>query len=126
MYLKKLIVSAIVFVLLDFSYLFSMRTAFEQQVVKIQGSPLSLNWVSTLLCYVFLIGGLYYFILRENRGWKEAAILGFVIYGVYDTTTLSLFKNWSWTTALFDIIWGTLLFSLTTVITYKVENLRLK
>jgi uncharacterized membrane protein len=117
---QKILISAIIFVLLDSAYLFSLKSTFEQQIQRVQGSPLSLAILPTILCYIILIGGLYYFILRENRSWKEAGILGFVIYGVYDTTTLALLKNWSWKIAILDTIWGATLFSLTTALTYTV------
>jgi len=124
--ISKILISAIIFISLDIIYLFSFKTLFEKQIEKIQGVPLSLNLIPTILCYLFLTGGLYYFILRENKSWKEAAILGFIIYGVYDTTTLALLKNWSWKLAVMDVIWGTILFSLTTALTYiiidKVKN----
>jgi uncharacterized membrane protein len=119
-FVKQILISAIIIISLDFIYLFSLRSIFEHQILKIQGSSLSLNLFPVLLCYILLVGGLYYFILREHKSWKEAGLLGLVIYGVYDTTTMALLKDWSWKIAVLDTVWGSLLFSLTTFLTYKV------
>jgi uncharacterized membrane protein len=119
-FFSKIIISSIIFVSLDFLYLYSFRKTFERQVEKIQGYPLSLNILPAILCYFILIGGLYFFVLRENKKWFYASILGFVIYGVYDTTTLALLKDWDWKIGVLDTVWGTLLFTLTTVATYTI------
>jgi uncharacterized membrane protein len=121
-FVKQILISAIIIISLDFIYLFSLRSIFEHQILKIQGSSLSLNLFPVLLCYILLVGGLYYFILREHKSWKEAGLLGLVIYGVYDTTTMALLKDWSWKIAVLDTVWGSLLFSLTTFLTYKAET----
>lgn len=115
-----ILVSAIIFISLDFVYLYSFSKIFEQQVIKIQNSPLSLNILASVLCYIILVGGLYFFVLRERKNWVNATILGFVVYGVYDTTTLALLKNWDWKLALLDTAWGTSLFTITTIATYAL------
>jgi uncharacterized membrane protein len=45
-----------------------------------------------------------------------------VIYGVYETTTLGLFTNWSFTTVVLDTLWGASLFAITTYLVYKVKK----
>ena len=115
MFYKKIIVSSLIFLCLDFVYLFTMKTTFEKQVERIQGSPLSLKVLPTILCYLFLIGGLYYFVLRENKPWWVAGLLGIVIYGVYETTNLAILDKWNWKLAIIDVLWGGILFSLTAI-----------
>jgi uncharacterized membrane protein len=51
-------------------------------------------------------------------------ILGFVIYGVYETTTYALLKKWKLQTVMIDTLWGGILFGLTTMITYKLTPIR--
>ena len=46
----------------------------------------------------------------------DAAILGWVIYGVYETTNAAIFKKWDYFSLTIDTIWGGILFSLTTFI----------
>ena len=47
---------------------------------------------------------------------RDASILGWVIYGVYESTNLAVFKKWDLKTVLVDGIWGGILFGLTTYI----------
>ena len=45
---------------------------------------------------------------------------------VYETTNKAIIKNWTWKTVMIDGIWGGILFSLTTFLTYKIQNLLTK
>uniref|UniRef100_A0A6C0HXQ1 DUF2177 family protein n=1 Tax=viral metagenome TaxID=1070528 RepID=A0A6C0HXQ1_9ZZZZ len=99
-----------------------MSSYFNNQVKSIQGSAIKLNMVASILCYISLIFGLYYFILKDKRSIVDAFLLGLVIYSVYDLTTLALLKNWFVTTAVIDTLWGGILFALTTTFVYKLSN----
>jgi len=114
--------TSIIFVLLDSVYLSLMSSYFNNQVKSIQGSAIKLNMVASILCYISLIFGLYYFILKDKRSIVDAFLLGLVIYSVYDLTTLALLKNWFVTTAVIDTLWGGILFALTTTFVYKLSN----
>jgi uncharacterized membrane protein len=116
-------ISAIIFVILDGTYLNLVKGYFNKQVKSIQGSDIQINIVATGLTYVVLIYGLNYFIIRKNKSVQEAALLGFFVYAVYELTNLALFKNWSVLTVIMDTIWGTVLFALTTAIVYKIKNI---
>jgi uncharacterized membrane protein len=100
-----------------------MRSMFNKQIIAVQGSPAVMNVYATVLCYITLIFGIYYFIIREKRSILDAFLLGIVIYAVYETTTLALLKNWSYKTAIIDTIWGGVLFSLTTYIVYSLKSI---
>jgi len=119
----KYFLAAIIFVVLDGIYLNLVKGYFNKQVQKIQGSPIELNIVYVGITYIFLIFGLIYFIIQKNKSVKEAALFGFVIYGVFEFTSISLFKNWSLLTVLMDTAWGTILFALTTGIVYKMISI---
>lgn len=114
MFQYSLLVSAILFVVIDFVYLNIMRGYFEKQVQQIQGSPIKINMVSAMICYIFLIVGLNYFIIQPKKSVSDAFLLGIVIYGVYETTNWALLKNWSPLTVIMDTLWGGVLFALTT------------
>ena len=62
--------------------------------------------LSSIACYSLLAFGIYYFAVKE-RSYLNAAILGLVIYGVYDFTNLATIVNFDLTTGLIDITWGT-------------------
>ena len=109
----KLLVSAITFVFIDFIYLKFVSNYFSNQVKTIQGSTLKINFLATLFCYIFLIFGFNYFIIKPNRSIQDAFLLGLVIYGVFDTTNKALFDKWAWLTVIMDTLWGGILFALT-------------
>jgi len=108
------LLAAIIFVGIDSIYLNFMKGYFKAQVQKIQNSPIQINYSAALICYVFLITGIYYFIIKPNRSLQDAFLLGIVIYGVYETTNWALLKNWSLATVIMDTLWGGILFALTT------------
>jgi uncharacterized membrane protein len=116
------LLSAIVFVLLDYFYLGLMKGYFENQVKLVQGTPLKMNFLGAIICYIFLIAGLNYFIIKPNKSVQDAFLLGLVIYAVFETTNLALFQKWSWLTVVLDTLWGGILFALTTFIVSKFKS----
>lgn len=116
-----LLISSIIFISIDFIYLNVMKNYFNNQVQRIQGSPIKINYLGTALCYIFLIIGINYFIIKPHKSVSDAFLLGIIIYGVYETTSYALLKNWSIITVIIDTLWGGLLFATTT---YLVNLLR--
>lgn len=110
------LISSIVFILLDFIYLQLIKNYFFNQIKLVQGSEPKLNYLGAALCYVFLIIGINYFIIKPNKSIYDAFLLGLVIYGVYETTNYALLKNWSLFTVIIDTLWGGVLFAATTYI----------
>jgi len=119
----KLLITAIVFVIIDGIFLTMMKPYFENQVKLVQGSALKINITATILCYVFLIFGLYHFIIQPNKSVQDAFLFGIVIYAVYETTSRALLTKWKWTTVFIDTLWGGILFALTTWIMKKMVKL---
>lgn len=116
-----LLISSIIFISIDFIYLNLMRGYFDNQIKNIQGSPIKMNYLGAALCYIFLIAGINYFIIKPHKSVNDAFLLGIIIYGVYETTNYALLKNWSILTVIIDTLWGGTLFALTT---YLVNLLR--
>ena len=117
-----LLISAIVFVCIDFFYLNLMKNYFNKQVQAIQGTPIKMNLLATLLCYIFLIFGLNYFIIKPKRSVSDAFLFGIVIYGVYETTNWAIFSKWSPLSVIIDTLWGGILFALTTSIIRLIRH----
>jgi uncharacterized membrane protein len=111
-----MLISAILLISIDSIYLSIITNYFTDQIQKIQSSQLKINYLGAALCYIFLIVGINYFIIKPNKSVNEAFLLGIVIYGVYETTNYALFKNWSILTVIIDTLWGGILFGLTTYI----------
>ena len=98
-----------------------MKEYFQGQIKNVQGAPIQLDMMAALLCYIFLILGLNYFILQKRRSVQDAFLLGLVIYAVYELTNKALLSKWSYLTVILDTLWGGILFALTTKIVYLVN-----
>ena len=116
-----MLASAIIFITIDFVYLNVIKDYFINQIVRVQGSQPKINYFGAALCYIFLIVGINYFIIKPKKSINDAFLLGIVIYGVYETTNYALLKDWSIITVILDTLWGGLLFASTT---YLVNMLR--
>lgn len=116
MFDKTILYIAILLVAIDSIYLNGIKDYFNAQIKSVQGSQIQINFLGAVLCYVLLSVGLYYFIVDQNKSIKDAFLLGIVIYGVYETTNYTLFRNWSMKTVFIDTLWGGLLFAMTTYI----------
>ena len=116
-----MLASAIIFVFIDFIYLNLIKNYFSNQIKSVQLSQMKVNLFGAVLCYIFLVVGINYFIIKPKKSVSEAFLLGIIIYGVYETTNYALFKNWSILTVIIDTLWGGVLFASTT---YLVNMLR--
>ena len=113
---------SIILVVIDTGYLYSMKNFFNNQIKLVQGSDIQMNIYAAMLCYIVLVYGLYYFIIKDKRPLIDAFIFGIVIYAVYELTTMALLKNWSWKTVALDTLWGGILFTITTYLLYAIKK----
>ena len=127
MYMNKfsmyeILLISIILVVIDSGYLYSMKNFFNNQIKLVQGSDIQMNIYAAILCYIALVYGLYYFIIKDKRPLIDAFIFGIVIYAVYELTTMALLKNWSWKTVVLDTLWGGILFTITTYLVYAIKK----
>lgn len=118
----ELLISAIVFVSLDSVYLQLIKNQFANQIKRVQGSPMEFNLFGAMMCYIFLIFGINYFIIRPKKSIKDAFLLGLVIYAVYEFTNYALLKNWSLLMVVIDTLWGGVLFASAAFIMYELQK----
>jgi uncharacterized membrane protein len=116
--IKKILLITIIMLGLDTIYLGLNKNMFEQQISDVQGGKLEMNLIGAIPCYIFLVLGLYYFIIRKNAPLLDAFLFGLVIYGVYETTNYTILKKWRPFTVVMDTLWGGLLMTITTYLTY--------
>jgi uncharacterized membrane protein len=100
-----------------------MKGYFDKQIQSVQGSQTKMNYLGAALCYIFLIVGINYFIIKPKKSITDAFLLGIVIYGVYETTNYAIFKNWSLLSVIIDTLWGGLLFASTTYIVNMLRSI---
>ena len=117
------LIAAILVVLIDSIYLSSVKGYFGKQIKDVQGTPMKLDMMATVLAYVFIVFGLNYFIIRKHASVMDAFLLGLVIYGIYEFTNKAILTKWTYTTVVMDTVWGGILFASVTFLTYQLEKL---
>ena len=141
MSMTDLLVLSVIILALDAVFLTLAKDIFARQVMLVQGTAMKVNIPSAAVCYILIVLGLYYFVLRHiivpnatsaaaaiqtmriGDGVKAAFFLGILVYGVYETTTLAILRNWSPMTAVIDTTWGGTLFALSAYIFYKYKTM---
>ena len=119
---KEIVVCAVILLILDAIYISTMSTFYSKQIVNIQHEKIQVKPLGVIICYLFIIFGLYYFIISKKLRSVDAFLFGAIIYGVYDATNYATLKNWSPYLAMIDIIWGGMLFLITTELTYFITK----
>ena len=118
--IKDFLIIGVYMILVDLVYLRTIAGDFGKMIKRIQGSDMTFNMLGAVLCYIFLVLGIQYFIINKNAKYLDAFLLGMVIYGVFETTSYALLKNWSFKYVVVDTIWGGILFTLTTYLYRKI------
>lgn len=127
MNIKLIVLTGIVLFSIDYIFITSyFGDQYNILIKNIQKSKMEVNIFSAIIAYAFLIGIIYYFIIKDRRSVVDAAILGSLTYGIYAWTIYALLKNWSLKIAVIDTIWGGLLFGLTTLSLQYIEGVYLK
>lgn len=114
--LRQVFMILVIMLALDSVYLYSTKSIFGQMVAKIQRTALEFKMVGAVVVYILLAVGLYVFIVEPKKSLWHAALLGLVIYGVYDFTSYAILKKYDLNVAIMDTLWGSVLMTATTYI----------
>jgi uncharacterized membrane protein len=128
--MEKLLLSIFLMLILDISWLsFFMGPRYTKMIPKIQGSTMVLKYKFAILAYILMIIGINIFVIPNINNnnilldsLKFGFIYGIILFGVYDFTVASVLKNWDIKIALIDILWGGILFFITSFLTIKLSN----
>ena len=96
-------------------------------LLRKSGEGMAPIWWAAALVYVFIALGILFFVLPKANGdymlaLSEGAMLGLVIYGVYDFTNYSILANWPWQITFVDFIWGIVLCALSSLFACVIQN----
>ena len=90
----------------------------------------NINWVAAIIFYLLFIVGLVIFAIApavEKKSIYTALIMGglfgFFTYATYDLTNLATVKNWPLVITAIDLVWGSVVCALTSVISYLIIKL---
>lgn len=127
-YIKYIIIS-VVLIFLDFMWISFNMTAYSNTILKIQKSALEPRLEHTLIAYIIIFFSVIYVAIPftvqnikkgeaiENKLLKSlmyGGAVGFSIYGIYNFTSLAIYKDMDTTVGILDTLWGTTLYTLTT------------
>lgn len=120
-YLKLYFVALIVFFVIDFIWLgLVARDLYRSQIGFIMKEDF--NILAASLFYLVFIIGLVFFVINPAESWQQALFtgmfFGLITYATYDMTNLATLKDWPVLLTFIDILWGTILCGITSVIPY--------
>ena len=79
------------------------------------------NYISAIFTYLLLCSAIG---VQQPNSLNEAmvygALVGFVIYGVFNGTSYSISKNWTLKIAVLDTIWGMFVMSAAATVVYYI------
>jgi uncharacterized membrane protein len=126
-WLTRFLTVILLLLLLDAVWLTAIAPASRRLIAGIQGSPLEIRWIPAAIVYLLITAGVVAFAVSPAEGILDAAgrgaLLGLIIYGVYDLTNLATLTKYTVPYALADIAWGTFLCGTTAAATYWITSL---
>lgn len=123
---KQIIISAVTMLILDGLWLGVIANNFYftnlRTLVRAKGESFDVNYVAAGVVYILMVLGFMLFIAPSLQKWNfletaiNSALLGLVIYGVYDFTNLATLRDWSLLVTFVDMFWGAFLFATTSLV----------
>ena len=128
MFIKLFLIALPVFFLIDIVWLVLVAKKFYQEQIGFLMKP-DINWFAAIIFYFLFIAGLVVFVISPavlKHSWVHAllfgALFGLITYATYDLTNLATLKDWPLLVTVVDLIWGTVLASSISVITYFIAG----
>lgn len=128
--LKLFLVAFLIFIITDMIWLGliakSLYFHYYEHWLRLVAGQLKPVWWATLMVYLLFALSVVVFILplaEDSPYWAAfyGAVLGAVIYGVYDFTCIAIFKNFPIGMGLLDWLWGTVLCSWSSFLTIYLK-----
>jgi uncharacterized membrane protein len=126
-YVYSFVASLVTMTIIDATWLGVIAPKFYKKYIGFIMSD-SPNWYAATAFYIIFIIGLTTFVVYP--GWKNSdsllhvglfgALFGLVTYATYDLTNQATLKNWPFTVTVVDMIWGTILSALVSIIAVTV------
>ncbi len=127
-FFKLYLVSLIVFFAIDLFWLgIIAKNLYKEQIGSLMSDEI--RWGPAVLFYLLYIAGLVFFAVLPafNEGnWVSALLyggfFGLVCYATYDLTNLATLKGWPIKIVVYDLLWGTFISGVTSLITFWIGN----
>ncbi|EAG8908436.1 DUF2177 family protein [Listeria monocytogenes] len=125
-FLKLFLTSAVVFLVFDlFWLLVASKKMYQQFIGDLMGD---VRLAPAVIFYFIYVVGVTFFVLlpgteKGSLGYTilAGALFGLVCYATYDLTNLATLKDWPITMTIIDLVWGTAVTTVTSVIVYFIN-----
>jgi uncharacterized membrane protein len=131
-YLKYFII-CLVIILLDIAWISLNFSTYSNSILKIQKASLKLRYEHAIIAYLIILFSIIYIAIpftsqniknsSDNtiynklvQSFMYGGSVGFSIFGIYNFTSLAIYKDLDVSIAITDTIWGTTLYTITTLI----------
>ncbi len=134
-YVKYVIITGILMVL-DVAWIAMNVSAYSSVILKVQKSPVRLRTDYAIIAYLFILFSVIYVAIpfttqsiKKGDSIRSISIetkllksfiyggaVGFSIYGIYNFTSLAIYKDLDSTMGIIDTLWGTALYTITTFV----------
>jgi uncharacterized membrane protein len=134
-YVKYLIITGILMVL-DVAWIAMNVSAYSSVILNVQKSPVRLRTDYAIIAYLFILFSVIYVAIpfttqsiKKGDSIRSISIetkllksfiyggaVGFSIYGIYNFTSLAIYKDLDNTMGIIDTLWGTALYTITTFV----------
>ena len=137
-YVKYLIVTVVLMVL-DVAWILMNLSGYSKTILEVQKSPVRLRNEHAIITYIIILFSIFYVAIPfttqniknldsisvENKLLKSfmyGGAVGFSIYGIYNFTSLAIYKDMDSSIGIIDTLWGTTLYTLTTFVYLLLPN----
>lgn len=128
MFTKLYLIALPVFFVIDMIWLgLISKNFYKNQIGFLMKSDI--NWIAAIIFYLLFIAGLVIFVILpaiEKQSISNAILLGglfgLIAYATYDLSNLATLKDWPVIVTVVDLIWGTSVSVLVSVITYLLAK----
>jgi uncharacterized membrane protein len=123
------LLSCLVFLFMDSFWIYYNYKYYNDLIFKIQKEPISFKPIIIPLTYIFIFMSLYYCIRLIELELKKkdyikiiliSFLFGISIYGIYSYTTCIFLKNYSYTNAFIDTLWGGILYLVSSLLYFYI------
>lgn len=130
---------------LDVAWILMNLSGYSKSILSIQKSPVRLRNEHAIIAYIIILFSIFYVAipfttqniknLDSNSNANAANVankllksfmyggaVGFSIYGIYNFTSLAIYKDMDTSIGIIDTLWGTTLYTLTTFVYLLLPN----
>lgn len=127
-FIKIYAIAIVIFMAIDSIWLLYIAKDLYQKEIGhlLANNP---NLIAALIFYLIFLFGLVYFVIEPNIDKNVINIIvpsllfGLITYATYDLTNLATLEKWPIKITIIDLIWGSFISMIVSILTHVVYNL---